>query len=305
MHASPDNSDSQRQRLLIVDGHAYAYRAFHAIARLRAPDGAPANALFGFVKALGRLLEALRPAYVAVVWDGGLAAERLADLPGYKAQRPPMPDDLRVQFDPINAWLDAAGISWLCRDGVEADDWVATLTRRALEHEGVEVVIASSDKDFMQLAGPRVGLLNPADKSQALWHEAQVREKTGVAPGQIVDYLSLVGDSVDNIPGAWGVGPKTAADLLQRFGSVETLYQRLEEIESARLRENLKKAEPDVRRNQRLIRLREDLPLESSLEQLRPKPADPARQRELATRWGIRSLAPPVPEPALRQGELL
>jgi DNA polymerase I len=304
MHASPSSLDPQPRRLLIVDGHAYAYRAFHAIARLRAPDGAPTNAIFGFIKALSRLLDTLQPAYVAVAWDGGLAEERLAALPGYKSQRAPMPDDLRVQFDPINAWLDASGVSWLCQDGVEADDWIATLARLALEG-GAEVVVASSDKDFMQLAGPQVGLVNPADKSQTIWHELQIREKTGVGPGQIVDYLSLVGDSVDNIPGVVGVGPKTAASLLQRFGSVDALYQGLEKIESTRLRESLKRAELDVRRNQRLIRLRDDLPLELTLEQLRPRPADPARQRELAARWGFRSLASPAGEPALRQAELL
>ncbi len=305
MHASPSNLDPpQQRRLLIVDGHAYAYRAFHAIGRLRAPDGAPANAIFGFLKALLRLTDALEPAFVAVVWDGGLAAERLAALPGYKSQRPPMPEDLRTQFDPINTWLDALGIRWLCQDGVEADDWIATLTRRALA-EGAEVVIASSDKDFMQLAGPKVGLLNPADKSLAVGHEPQVQEKAGVAPGQIVDYLSLVGDSVDNIPGVAGVGPKTAASLLQRFGSADALYQRLGEVEPARLRENLKSAEPAVRRNQQLIRLRDDLPFDLTLAQLRPRPADPVRQRELATRWGFRSLAPAPPEAAPSQGELL
>jgi DNA polymerase I len=304
MHASPSHLDPARQFLLIVDGHAYAYRAFHAIARLRAPDGSPTNAIFGFVKALGRLMSTLRPAYVAVTWDGGLAEERLAALPAYKAQRPPMPDDLRVQFDPINAWLDASGIAWLYRDGVEADDWIATLTRQALE-AGAEVVIASSDKDFMQLASPQVGLLNPADKSQTVWYEPQVREKTGVTPGQIVDYLSLIGDSVDNIPGVPGVGPKTAADLLQRFGSVQALYQRMGEVPSQRLRENLQKAESDVRRNQALIRLRDDLPLEQPLGHFRPRPANPSRQRELALQWGFRSLAASLEGSSPAQGELL
>ena len=297
-------SPPRRPCLLIVDGHAYAYRAFHAIARLNAPDGAPTNAIYGFIKMLGKLRASLQPDYVAVIWDGGLAAERLAALPGYKAQRPPMPDDLRVQFDGINAGLDAIGVAWFCQEGVEADDWIAVLSRRAAE-QGVDSVIASADKDFMQLVSPQVGLINPNDKSETIWREERVRDKSGVAPSQIVDWLSLIGDSVDNIPGVSGVGPKTAADLLRQFGSVETLYQRLDEVKSDRVRAALRAAAEAVRRNQQLIRLWDDLPLDVPLEKLQPGPGDPARQRELQQRWGFKSLLAPAPAEPLRQGELL
>jgi DNA polymerase I len=289
--------------LLIVDGHAYAYRAFHAIAQLNAPDGSPTNAIFGFIKALGRLTDTLHPSHLAVAWDGGLAEERLAALPQYKAQRPPMPEALRVQFDGMNEWLAASGLACLLQDGVEADDWIASLSRMAVE-QGTRVVIASSDKDFMQLVSPLVRLINPADKSQTLWADEQVREKTGVSPAQVVDWLSLVGDSVDNIPGVPGVGPKTAADLLRQFGSVEALYGRLGEVKSERVRAALAGAESEVRRNLKLIRLRDDLPLLPTLDEFKPKPARTGDQRRLAQRWGFKSLLPreAAPEP---QQELL
>jgi DNA polymerase I len=221
-------------RLLIVDGHAYAYRAFHAIRGLRSPDGQPTNAIYGFVKMLAKMRAIIVPTHLIVVWDGGLSAERIAALPEYKAQRPEMPDDLKPQLDEIAGYLKAANVASFVRDGVEADDYIACLARRAAD-AGMAVVIASADKDFMQLVSARVGLLNPGDKSEAVWMDEQVRAKTGVKPSQIVDWLSLIGDSVDNIPGVPGVGSKTAADLLNRFGSVDGLYGRLDEVKSEKL----------------------------------------------------------------------
>ena len=192
--------------LLIVDGHAYAYRAFYAIRNLSSPTGQPTNAIYGFIKMLAKMRATVKPTHVIVVWDGGLSAERRAALPEYKAQRPEMPADLAGQLDEIGRFLAAAKIASFCGDGIEADDYIACVTRAARQ-ANLEVVIASSDKDFMQLVAPGVGLLNPNDKSATIWAAEQVRAKTGVAPEQIVDWLSLLGDSVDNIPGVPGVGP--------------------------------------------------------------------------------------------------
>jgi DNA polymerase-1 len=277
-------------RLLLLDGHAYAYRAFHAIRRLHAPDGSPTNAIFGFVQMLGRLRTALSPSHLGVIWDGGLSAERVSTWPAYKAQRPPMPPDLGPQLDQIITYLEAVGLHSFYADGVEADDYLALAAHRAAA-AGLPVVIASSDKDFMQLVAPGIALVNPADKSQTLWTADQVRAKTGVAPEQIVDWLSLIGDAVDNIPGVPGVGPKTATDLLCRFGSVASLYRRLDEVVSERVRANLRAAEADVRRNQHLIRLREDLPHPFQVEDFACRSADPSRLLELSRRWGFRTLA--------------
>jgi DNA polymerase-1 len=276
-------------RLLIIDGHAYAYRAFHAIRELRSPGGQPTNAIYGFVKMLAKMRASIGPSHLIVVWDGGLSAERIALLPEYKAQRPGMPDDLKPQLDGIVSYLTAAGVASFCREGVEADDYIACLARRASD-AGMTVVIASSDKDFMQLVSARVGLLNPNDKSGTVWTDGQVRVKTGVAPSQIVDWLSLTGDAVDNIPGVAGVGPKTAAQLLNQFGSVAALHGRLGEVKSEKLRAAVRGAVDAVRRNCELVRLRDDLPCEFSPGALVEKPADAGRLRELNQRWGFKGM---------------
>ncbi len=233
--------------------------------------------------------ELIRPSHQIVVWDGGLAAERLSLLPEYKAQRDAMPSDLESQLDEITSYLQTANVTSWCDTGIEADDMIATVAKCALKSD-LDVVIASSDKDFMQLVGSRVFLLNPNDKSEALWDEARVREKTGVIPSQIVDWLSLIGDSVDNISGVVGVGPKTASELLSRFGSVEEVYRRLSEINSERLRANLEKARAQVTRNQSLILLRSELTCDFNLEKFRVKESDPCALRALYEGWGFRGM---------------
>jgi DNA polymerase-1 len=279
-------------RLLIVDGHAYAYRAFHAIRNLSSPSGIPTNAIFGFIKMLIKMQAQLAPSHQVVVWDGGLAAERMAEHPEYKIHRPPMPPDLESQIDGIIAYLEAAGIPSFCQDGVEADDWIAAV---ALQHAPVlSVVIASSDKDFMQLVSDRIGILNPNDKTEKVWGPDEVRARTGIEPNQVVDWLALIGDSVDNIPGVPGVGPKTATELLKQFGSLDVLQNRLSEVKSDRLRANLTSSLDVLRRNQRLIRLRQEQP-PTSLEDLVPRPPATQRLRELFGQWGFRGLLAQLP----------
>jgi DNA polymerase I len=292
-------------KLLVIDGHAYAYRAFHAIRGLRSPSGGPTNAIYGFVKMLAKMRAIIEPTHLIVVWDGGLSAERMAMLPEYKAQRPEMPDDLKPQLDGMVDYLKAAGVASFCAEGVEADDYIACLARRATG-AGMGVVIASADKDFMQLVSARVGLLNPGDKSETIWTDEQVRAKAGVEPPQIVDWLSLMGDSVDNIPGVPGVGPKTAADLLRQFSSVENLFARLDEVKSEKLRASLRVAESAVRRNRELVRLRDDLLCEFLPEYLAGKPADAGRLRELYGQWGFKGLLAALEEmPGDRQAVLI
>ena len=290
--------------LLILDAHAYAYRAFFAIRQLSSPTGTPTNAIFGFIKMLAKMQESLQPTHMVAVWDGGLAPERLAMLPQYKSQRPAMPDDLARQVDEIVIYLQAARVASLCKDGVEADDWIASLTRQTTE-AGLEVIIASSDKDFLQLVSPQVGLLNPNDKSAIIWKEPQVRDKTGVAPGQIVDWLSLIGDSVDNIAGVPGVGPKTATELLGQFHSVDGLYANLNQVKSDRLRSTLRTSESVVRRNQQLIKLKDDLPSGVSLEDLAVQTPETAQLAALYSKWGFKSLAKALAESTADQPDLL
>lgn len=277
-------------RLLLVDGHGYAYRSFYAIAVLKAPDGCPTNAVFGFIKMLERARSLAQPTHIAVVWDGGLDQGRLESLPEYKGQRPEMPDDLEVQLDEIVAYLEASGIRSVCEEGVEADDLIGTVARRAAEALW-QVLIATSDKDFMQLVSDRVQLLNQADKTQPLWGEGRVVEKTGVRPSQVVDWLSLVGDSVDNIRGVAGVGPKTAAKLLSQFGTVSGIYESLDRLPQERLRTALRDGKEAVLRNRALVELRTDVKSAPSLDQCALGQEDRDRLRQLFEAWGFRSLA--------------
>ncbi len=290
--------------LLIVDGHAYAYRAFYAIRKLNSPAGKPTNAIYGFIKMLAKMRATVKPTHTMVVWDGGLSAERQAALPGYKAQRPEMPAELAAQLDEILRYLAAANVASYCQDGIEADDYIACLTRAAAQ-AGWQVVIASADKDFMQLVGPGVGLLNPNDKSETVWQATEVRAKTGVLPEQVVDWLSLLGDSVDNIPGVPGVGAKTAADLIRQFGSVADMYRRLDEVKSLRIRAALHAAEADVRRNQKLVRLQDDLECEFSPESMAERPVDTGRLAALFGEWGFRSMRAELEAGETRQESLL
>jgi DNA polymerase-1 len=273
---------------LIIDGHAYAYRAFHAIRSLHSPTGRPTNAIYGFVKMLEKMRATVKPTHLMVIWDGGLSAERLAALPAYKAHRPEMPADLRPQLDEIRSYLVAAGLSDFCGDGIEADDYIACLARRGAG-AGWQVVIASSDKDFMQLVSVQVGLLNPNDKTGIIWGREQVCAKAGVEPEQVADWLALMGDAVDNIPGVPGIGPKTAAVLLKEFGSVESLFERLAEVKSEKVRAALRVSVDLVKKNLELVRLRE-VACEFAPEKMMPQPADNEKLRGLFRLWGFKGM---------------
>jgi DNA polymerase-1 len=300
--ASMAGQAENARRLVLVDGHAYAYRAFHAIRSLSSPQGEPTNAIFGFIKMVERLLELWKPSHLAVVWDGGLAAERVAELPGYKAQRPPMPETLGRQIESIEEWLKASAIRSLCQAGVEADDWIGTLARGLSVQIG-QVLIASSDKDFMQLVDDRIGLVNPSESAARIWTVEDVKAKTGVRPEQVVDWLSLVGDAVDNIEGVSGIGPKRAAELLRIFGSVDGIFENLERVENARMREKLRISQSVVRRNQRLIGLK-DAGEHARASELQMGVRDCAALGKLYERWGFRSLLDGLMRPEWRQGDL-
>ncbi len=275
--------------LLVIDGHAYAYRAFFAIRHLNSPSGQATNAIYGFIRMFTKVVAQVRPTHVMVIWDGGLASERMALLPDYKAQRAAMPDDLEQQLDQIVAYLEAARVTSWMKDGCEADDAIAEITRRATT-DGINVIIASSDKDFMQLVSPTVFLFNPSDKTETLCGVEQVEAKTGVKPAQIVDWLSLIGDNVDNIPGVPGVGPKTATQLLQQFGSIEELYRRLPEVNSERLRASLLAAVDVVQRNQKMVRLNDAVGCAVALDDLEARPVGYEDLRALYAGWGFKTL---------------
>jgi len=259
------------EMLLLVDGTAVAYRAFYAIAHLSTKAGRPTNAVFGFIKMLMQMDDQWKPAARAVVFDGGLPAERMEQLPTYKAQRKEMPDELRSQFEPIEQFLDCAGIPALRVEGQEADDVIATLAERE-SRAGRRVLIASSDKDLFQLVGGSVEMIGPQKASEKMDAEA-VRQKTGVRPDQIVDWLALTGDASDNIPGVPGVGPKTAAKLLEEFGSLDVLWGEMPRVKPDRIRELLVLHQNAVRRNLGLVRLRKDIPVSLAWSDMARRPA--------------------------------
>ena len=320
----------RKHRLLVVDGHGYAYRAFYAIRHLRSPSGQAVNGIYGFVKMLAKLRAGLQPSHVVVVWDGGMDEERLAALPGYKAHRPEMPAELAEQIDGMMAFLPVAGVASVCLEGVEADDWIGCVARAAAS-AGWEVVVASADKDFLQLVtvesgvlglgtgaeahvpSPEsrepeagwVGLLNPNDKSERVWGVGEVRSKTGVNPSQVLDWLSLVGDAVDGIPGVPGVGTKTAAGLLNLFGSVDGIYARLAEVKSERVREALRLAEGDVRRNQKLVALKSVAGFGFVPQDLVVKPGEMERLAALYRGWGFRGLLAELEKLQMQQQSLI
>ncbi len=277
------------QTVLLYDAYALIYRAFFAIRILNGPDGAPVNATYGLTKMLRKMVADHNPSHHAAVFDLGAPQKRLTMLPSYKAQRPPTPPDLERQLPAIREILQALRIPIVEIEGDEADDIIATLAVQAAS-TGRSALIASSDKDFMQIVGPRIRLLRPDGKETIIVDPEGVKARFGVAPEQMVDLLSLLGISVDNIPGVPGVGEKTAAQLLQTYGTLDNLLAHVSEIAKPKLRDALLASAERLRTNRQLIALQIDLPLPVGLEALRLQPPDTAALAILYRRFGFKSL---------------
>jgi DNA polymerase I len=285
------------ETVLLYDAYSLIYRAFFAIRNLTGPDGEPVNAIYGLTKMLKKMAADHAPSHHAVVFDLGAPQKRLALLPSYKAQRPPTPPALEMQLPAIREILQALCIPIVEIEGDEADDIIATLAVQAA-NAGRNVLIASNDKDFMQIVGPRIRLLRPDGKETVIVDPAGVTTRFGVTPGQMVDFLSLLGDSVDNIPGAPGVGEKTAAQLLQAYGTLENLLARVSEIAKPKLRETLITSAERLRANRHLIALQTDVPLSVDPEALKVHPPDTAALAVLYRRFGFKSLLAELTEPS-------
>ena len=219
--------------IVLVDGSSYLYRAFHALPPLTTSDGQPTGAIKGVLNMLKRLIKDYPDSPMAVVFDAPGKTFRDELYEQYKAQRPPMPDDLRAQVEPLHDCVKALGLPLLCIEGVEADDVIGTLARRATE-AGRDAVISTGDKDMAQLVNEHITLVNTM-KDETL-DVAGVKEKFGLPPERIIDFLALMGDKVDNIPGVAGVGEKTALGLLQGLGSLEEIYASLDKVETLAFR---------------------------------------------------------------------
>ncbi len=249
---------------LLVDGFNLAYRCFYAVPELTRSDGFPTGALHGWVKSLWRLADQEKPVATLVFFDLGGSQDRLALHAEYKAQRAEMPEPLRQQIAPIKAFTRAMGLVGIEREGIESDDLLASQAV-ALAREGHEVLIVSADKDFAQVVDEHIKLLLPPPTANPKlgWRvldAAGVTEKFGVPPAQIADYLALVGDTADNIPGLMGVGPKTAAKWLAEFGGLEGVIAHAEALKPERFQAAVRTDADRLRMNLKLTTLNLGLP---------------------------------------------
>ncbi len=267
----------EKSPFILVDGSSYLYRAFHAMPSLSNSRGEPTGAVYGVINMLRKLLKEYEPEHIAVVFDAKGKTFRDDLYPEYKANRPPMPKELQQQIEPIHAIIRAMGIPLLVIDGVEADDVIGTLARQATER-GMETLISTGDKDLAQLVNDHVTLINTMN--DAVLTPQSVKEKFGVPPDKIVDYLALIGDSVDNIPGVPKVGPKTAAKWLQKWGSLDGIIAHADEIKG-KVGENLRNALDRLPLSRRLVTIKQDVELPVTPEQLVRKPPDVAALRKL------------------------
>ena len=276
-------------KLLLIDGHYYVYRSFFAIRDLRKRDGTPTNAIYGFVKTVRRMVADLAPDLGAVVWDMGLPKRRTELQPEYKQQRSEMPDEMRPQLGFIQALVPMLGFASLGVEDTEADDLMASYAVAA-QVRGDAVVLATNDKDLFQLVDETVRVYStnktdlalPQDGFALLGAEA-VRKKWGVEPAQLRDVLALTGDSVDNIPGVPGLGPKTAAALLTEHRSLDAILADLGAVKNEKLRTKLEAARAQIGQNREMVRLDTDLPLPVPLDALRIAPRYPALIAALAS----------------------
>ncbi len=294
-------------KLLLIDGHYYVYRSFFAIPNLSNSKGEPTNAIFGFTKTLRLMVKHLQPKLGAVFWDEGMPERRVKLQPAYKETRKEMPKPMVPQLDFIQKLTPSLGFKNISLPNTEADDLMGCYAIAACKRSGMEVVLATNDKDLYQLVGPcvkvyttaKADLASPKD-AFALLSEDQVAAKWEVAPNLIGDVLALAGDSVDNIPGI-GLGRKTAAALIREFGGLDSLLANIHKVKSARTREKLANSRNQILENRKMVDLDCHLELPVPIDQLRIEPDYPNLIRALE-QCEFKSLLQEVRDEAARAG---
>ena len=269
-------------RFLLIDGHYYVYRSFFAIPNLSNSRGEPTNAIFGFTKTLRLMLKHLQPEFGAVVWDEGVPQKRVELQPAYKETRKEMPLPMVPQLDFIQKLTPLLGLKNISLPNTEADDLMGCYAMAACQRRGIEVVLATNDKDLYQLVGPcvkvystaKADLATPKD-AFALLGEQQVTAKWDVPPNLIGDVLAIAGDPVDNIPGA-GIGRKAAAKLIQELGGLNQLLAKIDMVKSEKTREKLRAAREQILQNRKMISLDCEIDLPAPIDDLRIAPNYPA-----------------------------
>ncbi|MGR8980831.1 MAG: DNA polymerase I [Gammaproteobacteria bacterium] len=274
-----------QKRLILVDGSSFLFRAYHALPPLTSPQGLATNAIYGVSNMLRKLIADYHADHIAVIFDAPGKTFREDLYADYKAHRPPMPDDLRVQIEPLHKLVKVMGLPIIMEPGVEADDVMGALAKQAVR-QGFDVIISTGDKDMAQLVDEHIILENTMNNSRL--DIRGVIEKFGVRPDQIVDYLALIGDSVDNIPGIPKVGPKTAAKWLEQYGTLEHLMACADEI-GGKIGENLRQTLPQLPLSKQLTTIRCELDLGYSMDDLMRRPADKAQLKRLLQEFGFTS----------------
>src|SRR5688500_1479202 len=277
---------AERPDLVLADGSSYLYRAFHALQPFSNSRGEPTGAVFGVLNMLNKFLKDYDPERIAVVFDASGKTFRDELFAEYKAHRPPMPDDLRSQIQPLFEAVKGLGLPILRESGVEADDVIGTLACTAAK-QNLSVLISTGDKDMAQLVSPQITLINTM--SNTLLDRAGVKNKFDVFPEQIIDYLALVGDSSDNIPGIDKVGPKTAAKWLGQYTTLDKLVADAANV-GGKVGENLRAGLGTLELARKLATIRTDVALPLSLDELMRRPPDSGALRALYTRLELRSL---------------
>jgi 5'-3' exonuclease len=274
-------------RFLLIDGHYYVYRSFFAIPNLSNSRGEPTNAIFGFTKTLRLMLKHLQPEFGAVVWDEGVPQKRVELQPAYKETRKEMPLPMVPQLDFIQNLTPLLGFKNISLPNTEADDLMGCYAMAACRRKGMEVILATNDKDLYQLVGPcvkvyttaKADLATPKD-AFALLGETEVTAKWDVPPKLIGVVLAIAGDSVDNIPGA-GIGRKAAAKLIQEFGGLDQLLAEIDNVKSDKTKEKLRVAREQIMQNRKMVTLDCDIELPVPIDEVRITPDYPALIAEL------------------------
>ncbi|HID48342.1 MAG TPA: DNA polymerase I, partial [Chromatiales bacterium] len=285
MNKQSAKSGPKQKPFILVDGSSYLFRAFHAMPNLTNSRGEPTGAIYGVINMIRRLLKDYDPEHIAVVFDAKGPTFRNDLYPEYKATRPPMPEELAAQIEPVHEIIRAMGLPLLVVPGVEADDVIGTLARQAAAH-GMETIISTGDKDMAQLVNDHVTLVNTM--TDTISDREGVTEKFGIPPEHIVDYLALIGDTVDNVPGVPKVGPKTAAKWLAQYGSLEEIMRHADEIKG-KVGENLRASLEQLPLAKQLVTIRRDVDLEVTPETLARQEPDAQALRDLFGRYEFKS----------------
>lgn len=281
--------------LVLVDASGFIFRAYHALPPLSTSKGVPTNAVLGFTRMVLKLLKALEFTHVALAFDKDGRVERQKIDPQYKAHREALPEDLPPQFHSIRQVAEALSLPVVEMAGWEADDVIGTLALRA-KAEGYQVLVVTGDKDFNQIVDEGITLFDPMTERRT--GPAEVKERLGIEPGQMRDYLALIGDASDNVPKVPGIGEKTAVELLRQFGGVDALLERLGEVKKPKIREALASHRESLLRARDLVSFRNNLPLQVKIADLARKPPDEQKARQLFTELEFFKLLQDLPSQA-------